>query len=234
MAYWFPSREWLAAYRERLNDNETYETMSEGWGVDFEGDFVFEITDLPIAETTIGDLPEDLSGTLRENLASLSEERIEELIADAPPAFEERFEDQEHTEAERERFISALCGTTIEDAPRVTWPDLRSEYPEDLANLLDQLERYLDGSTVYTYLDLYDGRCRTAEVLEQTEERNAGFVLTAPYSKWNDLIDGADVIESVMSQDMSLDGSITNVILYPEAAQELGDTAGRIETNFLF
>lgn len=234
MASWFPSREWLAAYRERLNNNETYGEVSEGWGVDFEGDFIFEITELPVEETTIGDLPDSLSGTLRDNLESMAEERVEELITDAPPALEERLESKTTEQEPRERLINALFETPIEDSPAVMWPDLRTELPEDLENLLDQLERYLDGNTVSAYIDLYDGTCPTAEVLEHTDERNAGFVLTAPYSKWNELIDGADVIEEVMSQDMDIDGSITKVILYPEAAQELGDTAGRIDTQFIF
>lgn len=234
MAYWFPSRDWLAAYRERLNNNETYGEVSEGWGVDFEGDFIFEITELPVEETTIGDLPKELSGTLRDNLESIPEERVEELITDATPALEERLESKANEHASRARLINALFETPIEDTPSVMWPDLRTELPDELEDLLDQLERYLDGDTVYAYIDLYDGSCRTAEVLEHTDKRNAGFVLTAPYSKWNELIEGADVIEAVMSQDMDLDGSVTKVILYPEAAQELGDTAGRMETDFLF
>lgn len=234
MAHWFPSREWLAAYRERLNNNETYGEVSEEWGVDFEGDFIFEITDLPVRETTIGDLPNELSGALRDNLESISEERVEELITDATPALEERLEPKASEHGPRERLVNALFETPVEDTPAVMWPDLRTELPEDLENLLDQLQRYLDGNTVSAYIDLYDGSCRTAEVLEHTDERNAGFVLTAPYLKWNELIEGADVIESVMSQDMDLDGSVTKVILYPEAAQELGDTAGRMETKFLF
>lgn len=232
MTYWFPSQEWLAAYRDEVNDNETYETVSEGWGVDFEGDFIFEITQLPVGETTVGELPDELSETLREDLMALPDERIEELVADASPALEERMEAIEGDP--RERLVTALLETAIEDVPDVTWPDLREEIPDDLDDLLDQLERYLDGDTVYAYVDLYDGECREVEVLEDPEARDPGFVLSAPYPKWKELIEGADVIESVMSQDMDLDGSITKIILYPEAAQELGDTAGRTETAFLF
>lgn len=233
MTNWFPSREWLGTYRDRLNENETYGEQSEGWGVDFDGSFVFEITELPVAETTLDDLPADLSDTFRERLESVSESRIEELIDDAPPELTERMDDVS-ADSPHERFITALFETEIEATPTVTWPDLCAEMPDDLDNLLDQLERYVHEDTVYASLDLHDGECRTAEVLEEPDGVTAAFVLTAPYTKWTELIDGADVIEAVMSQDMDLDGDITSVIVYPEAAQEMGDTAGRIETTFLF
>lgn len=233
MTNWFPSREWLEAYRDRLNENETYETQSEGWGVDFEGGFVFEITNLPVAETAIGDLPPELSDAFRERLESVSESRIEKLTDDAPPELTERMDDVT-ADSPRKRLITALFETEIEAAPAVTWPDLCAEMPDDLENLLDQLERYVHEDTVYASLDLHDGECRTAEVLEDPAGLSTGFVLTAPYTKWTELIDGADVIEAVMSQDMDLDGDITNVIIYPEAAQEMGDTAGRMQTTLLF
>ncbi|RRJ32484.1 sterol carrier protein [Halocatena pleomorpha] len=233
MTNWFPSREWLTAYRKRLNENETYEKQSEGWGVDFDGGFVFEITDLPVTETTIGDLPPELSAAFRERLESVSAARIEELIEAAPPELAERMSDVA-ADSPRERFITALLETEIEDAPAVTWPDLCTEMPDDLDDLLDQLERYVHKDTVYASIDLHDGECRATEVLETPPTEATGFVLTAPYGKWTELIEGADVIEAVMSQDMDLDGDITNVIIYPEAAQEMGDTAGRMETTFLF
>lgn len=233
MTNWFPSREWLATYRDRLNENETYEEQSEGWGVDFDGSFIFEITNLPVAETTVAELPAELSETFRDRLESISQERIEELINDAPPELTERMDDVS-ADSSRDQFITALFETEIKATPTVTWPDLCTEMPDDLDNLLDQLERYVQEDTVYAYLNLYDGECQTTEVLEEPDGTTAAFVLTAPYPKWIELIDGADVIESVMSKDMNLDGDITKIILYPEAAQEMGDTAGRIETTFLF
>jgi putative sterol carrier protein len=232
MTEWFPSHEWLDAYQTALNDNETYREASEGWGVDFDGDFIFEITDVPVAETTTEDLPDDLSEGLRDNLESLSEERCEDLLADAPSALNERMADREGTD--RDRLIAALLATSIGDAPDVTFPALREEYPEDLDNLLDQLERYVHDDTIYAYVDLYDGECRETDVLEDPSARNPGFGLIGPYPHWRDLLEGADVMESIFSEDLELDGSTTTILPYADAAQELGDTAGRIDTRFLF
>ena len=43
MATPFPSEEWIAEWRERLNDNEEYAEKGQGWGAEFNGDFVFHV-----------------------------------------------------------------------------------------------------------------------------------------------------------------------------------------------
>lgn len=232
MAEWFPSREWLEAYQAALNDNEAYQEASEGWAVDFEGDFVFEITNVPVTETAVVDLPEELSGALRENLESLSDARIEELLADAPSALEERMDEREGTD--HERFIATLLETPLEDAPEVTFPALREEYPDDLDDLLEQFERFVHDDTIYAYIDLYNGECRETDVLEDPSARDPGFAIVGPYENWKDLLEGADVMESIFSEDLDLDGSTTTILPYSEAAQELGDTAGRVDSRYLF
>lgn len=39
----FPSDEWFAELKDRLNDNETYAEQASGYGVDFNGDYIFTI-----------------------------------------------------------------------------------------------------------------------------------------------------------------------------------------------
>lgn len=231
MTEWFPSREWLAAYRTALNDNGRYRDASEGWGVDFAGDFVFEITDVP-TETTVEELPEELSAELRENLQSLSGERVEDVLANAPSALEDRMADQEGDD--HDRLVAAVLSTPIAEAPVVTFPALRDEFPDDLDDLLDQLEQYLHDDTIHAYIDLYDGECRETEVLADPGARDPGFRIAGPYENWKDLLEGADVMESIFSEDLELDGSTTTILPYSEAAQELGDTAGRVESRYLF
>jgi putative sterol carrier protein len=43
MATKFPSDEWFDELEDRLNANETYSEQAAGWGVDFDGDFMFTI-----------------------------------------------------------------------------------------------------------------------------------------------------------------------------------------------
>lgn len=43
MATTFPSEEWFKELKDQLNDNETYNQQADGWGVDFDGDFILTI-----------------------------------------------------------------------------------------------------------------------------------------------------------------------------------------------
>lgn len=52
MAIAFPSEEWIQEYERKLNEDPDYQETSEGWGVGFNGDFIFHI----VAD---GSLPED-------------------------------------------------------------------------------------------------------------------------------------------------------------------------------
>lgn len=60
----FPSQAWFAEYGARVDEDEEYAQASEGWGVDFNGDFIFEMTDMPIEEMDIDAMP----GYLQEEL----------------------------------------------------------------------------------------------------------------------------------------------------------------------
>jgi putative sterol carrier protein len=43
MAISYPSEEWIQEYQDRLNDSEEYSETGDGWGVGFNGDFVFHL-----------------------------------------------------------------------------------------------------------------------------------------------------------------------------------------------
>lgn len=43
MGIQFPSEEWIEEWKRRLNDNEEYAEAGEGWGVGFDGSFVFHL-----------------------------------------------------------------------------------------------------------------------------------------------------------------------------------------------
>lgn len=231
MTDWFPSRAWLESYRENLNENDRYAAVSEGWGVDFDGDFVFVVQGLPLAETTVGELPDDLTDPLVATLAALDDGEYAALQETATDRFTDRFAERGDG---RDAFTDTLLGTALADVPEVLWPDLRAHLPTELADLLDQLERYVEDGTVHAHLELEDGACRDVELLADPSARDAGFTLAGRYPVWKELIEGADVIGSVMSRDMRLDGSVTTVLEYDEAAAQMGDTAGETPAAYLF
>lgn len=60
----FPSQAWFAEYEEKINEDEEYAEQSAGWGVDFNGHFIFEMTDMPIDEMDTEAMPEYLQEEL--------------------------------------------------------------------------------------------------------------------------------------------------------------------------
>jgi putative sterol carrier protein len=80
----YPTEQWLAAYRDRLNDSDELDEAGAGWGVDFDGDIYFVITDVPLSDTTLGELPEEamegLPDQLRDQLADIPLDTANELI----------------------------------------------------------------------------------------------------------------------------------------------------------
>ena len=49
----FPSQEWFEELKDRLNSNDEYAEQAEGWGTDFNGDFIFTIQPAGSLEETV-------------------------------------------------------------------------------------------------------------------------------------------------------------------------------------
>jgi putative sterol carrier protein len=229
MSEWFPSEEWLERYRENLNANERYAADSEGWGVDFDGDFLFVVQNLPLEETTVGDLPEHLVDPLVAEVEALDDDELADLRASATDAFAARLDGEDH-----EAFVETMLATSLDDVPAEVWPALRAHFPGELDDLLGQLEAYVDDGTAVVHVALEDGECQATDLLADADGVETGFELRGRYPVWKELIEGADVIESVMSRDMQFDGSVTTVLEYDDAAAEMGDTAGETPARYLF
>lgn len=56
----FPSQAWFDEYRRRIDDDDGYAEMASDWGVGFDGDILFEMTDVPVDEIDLDALPADL------------------------------------------------------------------------------------------------------------------------------------------------------------------------------
>lgn len=60
----FPSQAWFAEYGAHIDNDEEYDEISDGWGVGFNGHFVFEMTEMPIDEMDRDAMPEYLQEEL--------------------------------------------------------------------------------------------------------------------------------------------------------------------------
>ena len=63
MTLTFPSEAWFVEYGERINESEAYAESASDWGVGFDGDFLFVMTDVPV-ESVYDDLPEELAAEM--------------------------------------------------------------------------------------------------------------------------------------------------------------------------
>lgn len=61
---YFPSQAWFAEYYRKINADDEYAEMSQDWGVDFNGDFIFKMTHMPIEEMDVDAMPEYLQEEL--------------------------------------------------------------------------------------------------------------------------------------------------------------------------
>jgi len=82
----FPTEQWLAQYGRRLDESDALDDISAGWGVGFDGDIRMVIDDVPLAETTLGDLPPEVLAELPEDIRAGVEDVT---LAQAPERFGE-------------------------------------------------------------------------------------------------------------------------------------------------
>lgn len=231
--YW-PTSAWLERYRDALNDNESLTEKGAGWGVDWNGDFVFEIRDVPVQERTIGDLPEDIWGVLEVAMEQLDEETLATVVDTAPDEVRADIEAREGPL--HERAIAELRETPLVDAPDRLWPEFERLLPDIHRKLLDDLEENVtDDGTVYAFVGLEDGRCTGVDVLDAADERAHGMRLHGPYGGWTELMTGdLSIVQAIMSGKLDLDGDMNRVLQYTDASIEMTETAAALDKEFLF
>jgi len=86
---------------------------------------------------------------------------------------------------------------------------------------------------LWGYLDLWHGECRGGRVIEASEADAAAYALTAPYSRWKDVVEGElDPIKAMMQGKLRVRGDLPTIVRYVKAANELVRLTGLIDTEF--
>lgn len=115
----FPTLDWVEAYQKALNEDEELDEAGEGWGVDFNGDFIFEITDLPMDQVTPNELPDSLTEGITDSLleqiddmsvAQLVENLSEDMVEDLPDQMKELIELMKEYDIVESKTIYAFIG----------------------------------------------------------------------------------------------------------------------------
>jgi putative sterol carrier protein len=234
LADYFPTTAWLDNYQQALESSAELDETGAGWGVGWNGDFVFEIQDLPLEAYTVADLPDELWSALETAIEQLPADTVEDVVATAPDVVQEGIEAREGDI--NERAIAELRETRLADTPERIWPEFENLMPDILVDLIQELEdNVADGGTVYAWIGLKDGGCYEVETMQSLDEREFGMRLEAGYEQWVALTSGEmDVVQGIMSGDLELDGDMQKILQYSDAALTMTDVAAEMDKRYLF
>ena len=88
-----------------------------------------------------------------------------------------------------------------------------------------------DGAGIY--LDLWHGKCRNSEYLEDPASKDAEFKITASMEKWQRVLGKKlDPVQGLVTRQLKLDGNLVKIMKNVKAAQELVRCATTIETEY--
>jgi putative sterol carrier protein len=87
--------------------------------------------------------------------------------------------------------------------------------------------------TAYLFLGLYHGKSPDAGAMSSQEEREAEFVLSAPFTNWRRVIEGKlDPIQGMMTKKLKVSGNMMKIMRYPKAAKEIVSCCALVPTDF--
>ena len=194
----YPSEEWLDEYTRLLDESDALDDLSSGVGFDFAGSIHLAIEELPLAETTVGDLP----GSVLEGVP----DRVVRGLADLP--------------------LAELPGTVDEPA--------REGLPEEVRDLLAQIETNVVDGALHVLLEIDGGDCADAEVFEHPGRRDPDFTVRGSYGTWREVVDGRPSTSALLTGDFRVEGNQLRGLQYVTMFQLLGDVASEVETTHLF
>jgi putative sterol carrier protein len=85
----------------------------------------------------------------------------------------------------------------------------------------------------YLFLGLYHGKSPDAAMVISEDEREAEFVLRAPFGVWRQVIEGKlDPIQGMMTRKLKVEGNMMKIMRYPKAAQEIVTCCALVPTDF--
>jgi putative sterol carrier protein len=86
---------------------------------------------------------------------------------------------------------------------------------------------------VYMYMDLWHGASREAFIAQNPAAKNPEFVISAPVSTWQDVIElRLDPIKGLMTKKLKLEGNMAKIMRAVKAANELVRCTTLVPTKF--
>ncbi|TMD07543.1 MAG: hypothetical protein E6J02_06830 [Chloroflexi bacterium] len=83
------------------------------------------------------------------------------------------------------------------------------------------------------FLDLFDGEARDIKMVSPDEAKKCDFVITAPYSRWKQVMrKELDPTKGMMQGKLKLKGDLPTIVRYTRASQEMTECTTRIPVDF--
>jgi len=83
------------------------------------------------------------------------------------------------------------------------------------------------------FMDLFDGEARSIKMVSASEAGGCDFVITAPYSRWKQVMQKElDPTKGMMQGKLKLKGDLPTIVRYTRASQEMTDCTTRIPVEF--
>ena len=83
------------------------------------------------------------------------------------------------------------------------------------------------------FMDLFDGEARAIKMVSDSEAGKADFVITAPYSRWKQVMQKElDPTKGMMQGKLKLKGDLPTIVRYTRASQEMTECTTRIPVEF--
>ena len=83
-------------------------------------------------------------------------------------------------------------------------------------------------------LDLHEGKCRGAELVDRPTAEKADFVIVAEYERWREVLSGeVDPTKAMMQNKLKLErGHLPTIVKYVVASKELVKSATALDTDY--
>jgi putative sterol carrier protein len=83
------------------------------------------------------------------------------------------------------------------------------------------------------FMDLFEGEARAIKMVSDAEAGKADFVITAPYSRWKQVMQKElDPTKGMMQGKLKLKGDLPTIVRYTRASQEMTECTTRIPVEF--
>ena len=87
---------------------------------------------------------------------------------------------------------------------------------------------------IYMYIDLYHGKCRKAEIVNDPNKYKPEFTISASYPVWKRIATKElDSIKAMITRQAKLSGNMAKIMRYVKAANELTNSTTRVSTEWL-